>query len=80
MQDSGTKPPVTINVNVYTAIKQSISLPNKSGSGWRPANKMLGWKPSAKRAPSKLWVIFAVRCKRADESLLDEDSAFAFAL
>lgn len=66
MQDSGTKPPVTINVYVYTAIKQSISISNKSGSGWRPANEMLGSTPRAERARSKLWVIFAVRCKRAD--------------
>lgn len=69
MQDIGTKPPVTINGNVYALIKQSIPILNKSGSVWRPANEMLGSQEWAlTRGSGKLWVIFAVRCKRADES------------
>ena len=69
MQDNGTKPPVTINGNVYAVIKQSIPILNKSGSVWRAANEMLGSQDWAlTRASGKLWVIFAVRCKRAHES------------
>lgn len=69
MQDDGTKPPVTINGNVYAVIKQSIPILNKNGSLWRSANEMLGSREWAlTRACGKLWVIFAVRCKRADES------------
>lgn len=67
MQDIGIKPAVTVNVNVYVAVKQSIPISNKSGSvGRRPMR--CSARSAETRVCEKRWVIFAERCKRADES------------
>lgn len=56
MQDGGTKPPATVNVSVYTAIKQSIPISNKRRSGWREANETGEWSATLELVENGLFL------------------------